>query len=66
MAEIRLEPKRRLGWLWLVLLVIVAALILWWLWQNGYLGGMGGTRDTTVLNGVQNELATLARFASTA
>lgn len=66
MAEIRLEPKRRLGWLWLVLLVIVAALILWWLWQNGYLGGMGGTRGTTVLNVVENELATLARFASTA
>lgn len=66
MAEIRLEHKRRMGWIWLVLLLIVAALILWWLWNHGYLGGSSVRTDTNVLNTIRNEFATLAIFASTA
>lgn len=66
MAEIRLEQKRKMGWLWLVLLLIVAALVLWWLWQAGYLGGSSVNADTTVLNVMRTGLATIAAGAGTA
>ena len=66
MAEIRLEHKRRLGWLWLVLLLIVAALVLWWLWQNGYLGGSSVRTDTNVLTEVQRQWAMVFASANTA
>jgi multidrug resistance efflux pump len=39
MAEIRVEPVRRkrgLTWLWALLaLVVVAAIVVWWLYQQG-------------------------------
>jgi hypothetical protein len=45
MAEIRVErtPKRGLGWLWALLIVLLLAAIAWYLWSNGYFG----TRPTT-------------------
>ena len=51
MAEIRVErtPKRGLGWLWALLLVLVLAAVAWYLWSNGHFGGQPGstTPDTT-------------------
>ena len=51
MAEIRVErtPKRGLGWLWALLLVLVLAAVAWYLWSNGYFGGAqpATTPDTT-------------------
>lgn len=40
MAEIRVEriPKRGLGWLWALLLVLLLAAVAWYLWANGHLG----------------------------
>jgi zona occludens toxin (predicted ATPase) len=40
MAEIRVEraPKRRLGWLWLLVVVLLLALA-WYLWATGTIGG---------------------------
>jgi hypothetical protein len=45
MAEIRVErePKRGLGWLWALLLVLLLAAGAWYLWTNGYFG----TRTTS-------------------
>lgn len=40
MAEIHVEKKRgSMGWLWFLVLLIVLALLGWWLWQSGMLGG---------------------------
>jgi UPF0716 family protein affecting phage T7 exclusion len=40
MAEIRVERvrKRSLGWLWALLLVLVLAVVGWYLWSTGHLG----------------------------
>lgn len=50
MAEIRVErvPRRRLGWLWLVLIVLALAVV-WYLWSTGVIGGAKTTTapDTT-------------------
>ena len=45
MAEIRVErtPKRGLGWLWALLLVLLLAAVAWYLWSNGHFGGQPGT-----------------------
>lgn len=44
MAEIHVEKKRgSMGWLWLLILLVVLALLGWWLWQSGMLGG--GTQE---------------------
>ncbi len=47
MAEIHVEQKRGSStkWLWVLVLLIVLALIGWWLWQSGMLGGTDA--DTT-------------------
>lgn len=46
MAEIHVEKKRgSMGWLWLLILLIVLALVGWWLWQSGMVGG--GTEEVT-------------------
>lgn len=66
MAEIRLEPKRRMGWPWLVLLLIIVALVLWWLWQSGYLGGTRISADTQLLHMLTDEFALRAAGAGTA
>ena len=50
MAEIRVErePKRGLGWLWALLLVLLLAAGAWYLWTNGYFGARTTpTTDTT-------------------
>lgn len=41
MAEIHVEQKRgsSMKWLWVLVLLIVLALVAWWLWQSGMLGG---------------------------
>jgi predicted negative regulator of RcsB-dependent stress response len=40
MAEIHVEKKRgSMVWLWVLILLIVLALVGWWLWQSGMLGG---------------------------
>lgn len=41
MAEIHVEERKRgsMGWLWLLVILIVLALVGWWLWQSGMLGG---------------------------
>ncbi|MGH7443883.1 MAG: hypothetical protein ACREKM_03360 [Longimicrobiales bacterium] len=40
MAEIHVEKKRgSMGWLWMLVLLIALALLGWWLWQSGMLGG---------------------------
>ena len=40
MAEIRVErvQKRGLGWLWALLLVLLLAAVVWYLWANGHIG----------------------------
>ncbi|HEU5208888.1 MAG TPA: hypothetical protein VFU06_05700 [Longimicrobiales bacterium] len=47
MAEIHVERKQgsSMKWLWVLVLLIVLALIGWWLWQSGMLGGTD--TDTT-------------------
>lgn len=39
MAEIRVDPVRRkrgLAWLWVLLaIIVVAAIVVWWLYQRG-------------------------------
>jgi hypothetical protein len=49
MAEIRLErePKRGLGWLWALLLVLLIAAVAWYLWSHGYVGSGGTARSDT-------------------
>jgi ABC-type polysaccharide/polyol phosphate export permease len=51
MAEIRLERERKrgLGWLWALLLVLIIAAVVWYLWSKGYIGGSaaGARPDTT-------------------
>lgn len=41
MAEIHVEQKKRgsMGWVWMLVLLIVLALVGWWLWQSGMLSG---------------------------
>ena len=50
MAEIRVEraPKRGLGWLWALLLLLLVAAIAWYVWNN-HVGAQPGTAtpDTT-------------------
>ena len=50
MAEIRVErtPKRGLGWLWALLLVLLLAAAAWYVWSN-HAGTQPGTTapDTT-------------------
>jgi hypothetical protein len=52
MAEIRVEraPKRRLGWLWLLLIVLVLAAA-WYLWANGFIGAKTTTAPDTTRTG---------------
>jgi hypothetical protein len=46
MAEIHVEKKRgSMGWLWFLVLLIVLALLGWWLWQSGM---FAGAADSTV------------------
>ena len=51
MAEIRLERERKrgLGWLWGLLLLLIIAAVVWYLWSHGYIGGSGAAArsDTT-------------------
>jgi hypothetical protein len=50
MAEIRVErtPKRGLGWLWALLLVLLLAAVAWYLWSTGTFGTRPATTpDTT-------------------
>lgn len=55
MAEIHVEERKRgsMGWLWLLVILIVLALVGWWLWQSGMLGGttepVAAPGDTIVL-----------------
>lgn len=57
MAEIHVEKKRgSMGWLWLLVLLIVLALVGWWLWQSGMLG----TTTDAVVPGDTISMAPLA------
>ncbi|NLG63917.1 MAG: hypothetical protein GX539_16885 [Candidatus Cloacimonetes bacterium] len=49
MAEIHVERKQgsSMRWLWVLVFVIVLALIGWWLWQNGMLGGTEARTTST-------------------
>jgi hypothetical protein len=52
MAEIRVEraPKRRVGWLWLLLIVLLLA-VAWYLWANGIIGAKTTTAPDTTRTG---------------
>jgi hypothetical protein len=55
MAEIRLERERKrgLGWLWGLLLLLVIAAVVWYLWSRGYIGGSGaGARTDSTRTGL--------------
>ncbi len=44
MAEIHVEKKRgSMKWLWFLVLLIVLALLAWWLWQSGMFAGEADT-----------------------
>jgi hypothetical protein len=55
MAEIRVErtPKRGLGWLWALLLVLLLAAVAWYLWSNGHFGGQPTTTPDTTRVGLE-------------
>ncbi|MGQ0561931.1 MAG: hypothetical protein ACT443_08675 [Gemmatimonadota bacterium] len=39
MAEIHVEKKRGVaGWIWVLLIVVLIAAAIWYLWQAGYVG----------------------------
>jgi hypothetical protein len=48
MAEIRVEPRQKSrGWLWLVLLLVVIAAIVYFLYVSGTFGGSATTAPDT-------------------
>ncbi|NUO39682.1 MAG: hypothetical protein HOQ31_13890 [Gemmatimonadaceae bacterium] len=53
MAEIRVEraPRRRMGWLWLVVIVLLIA-VAWYLWANGVVGAKTTTAPDTTRTGL--------------
>jgi hypothetical protein len=52
MAEIRVErePRRRMGWLWLLVIVLLLAAA-WYLWANGFIGTKTTTAPDTTRTG---------------
>ncbi len=52
MAEIHVERKQgsSMKWVWVLVLLIVLALIGWWLWQSGMLGGTQADTARTPLD----------------
>jgi hypothetical protein len=52
MAEIRVEraPKRRMGWLWLLVILLLLAAA-WYLWATGMIGGRATTAPDTTRTG---------------
>jgi len=52
MAEIHVERKQgsSMNWLWVLVLLIVLALIGWWLWQSGMLGDVQADTARTPLD----------------
>jgi hypothetical protein len=55
MAEIRVErtPKRGLGWLWALLLVLLLAAVAWYLWSTGTFGTRPATTPDTTRVGLE-------------
>ena len=55
MAEIRVErtPKRGLGWLWALLLVLLLAAVAWYLWSAGHFGGQPATSPDSTRVGLE-------------
>ena len=48
MAEIHVEKKRGVGaWVWVLLLIVVLAVIAFFLWQAGYIDLGGGASNIT-------------------
>jgi hypothetical protein len=55
MAEIRVErtPKRGLGWLWALLLVLLLAAVAWYLWSTGTFGTRPATTPDSTRVGLE-------------
>jgi hypothetical protein len=45
MAELKVEPKRGMGWIWVVIVLVVLAIVAWLLFARG---DMGTTSPDTV------------------
>lgn len=38
MAELKVEPKRGTGWIWVVVVLVILALVAWMLFARGEMG----------------------------
>jgi hypothetical protein len=53
MAEIQVEPKRGLGWVWVIVALVIIALILWYLLSPGTTSPADTAIGTSTLLGVR-------------